>query len=77
MPWTITTAPGSGDLRHGVDVVPAHALDAAGDVAELELQEGVAVALRAPADLAHDERGLDLLAVHEIAREHLLGDASG
>jgi hypothetical protein len=65
---------GRGDVRHLVDAVPADRLDTARHVAELHLEERLAVALRAAADLAHDEGGLDLLAVHEVAREHLLGD---
>ena len=58
-------------------LVPDDRLDAARDVAELELQEGLAVAPLALRVGAHDEDRVDLLAVREVANEALRGDQSG
>ena len=55
-----------------VDLVPHHALDHPGAVAELELEERLAVALLPQAAVADHERRLDLLAVGEVADEHLV-----
>jgi hypothetical protein len=62
---------GRGHRHRRFDALPHHALDHPGDVAELELQERVAVALLAPRALAHEERRLDLLPVDEIPNKGL------
>ena len=65
---------GHGDRRDLVDRVPRDALDGAGHVAELELEERLAVLLLAAGDLAHLEHRVDGLAVGQVAHEVLGAD---
>ena len=68
-PATRTTAPAHADRLGVLDAVPDDRLDGPAEVAELELQERLAVALLAQRASAHDEDRVDLLAVGEVAHE--------
>ena len=68
---------GRADRGQGLHLVPDHGLHGARGVAELELQEGLAVAPLAPRVGAHDEDLVDLLAVGQVAHEAPRGGERG
>ncbi len=65
------------DWREPVHLVPDHGLERPGDVAQPELQEGLAVASLAPAVCPDDEDRVDLLTVGQVAYEALRGHERG
>jgi hypothetical protein len=66
-----------GGVLDPLHAVPRHGLDHARDIAELQLQECVPVALLATRALAHEEHAVHRLTVGEVADEDLLDAERG
>jgi hypothetical protein len=70
-PADVHRAPGAAELADLLDAVPDHRGELARAIAEGELQELPAVALGAHLDAAEEENLIQLLAVGEVAYEHV------